>query len=71
MSNQYNDFEKRYTNEWFSSGWSEIEIKPQKIEPEHKDLATLEVELELIKEKLEGIEQNRLRLSNLAKLYSV
>ena len=73
MSGLYNDFENRFTGEWFSSGWIEVEAKPVKaIEArvEHKDLATLEFELELIKEHIESLEQRELRLSNLAKMYN-
>ena len=70
MSNLYDDFEKRFTDQWFSSGWIEVENKPKKQEVSHKDLATLEFELELIGENIEGVMQKQLRLENLAKMYN-
>lgn len=69
MSNLYNDFEKRFTNEWFSSGWSEAEFKPKAVVETRKDLTTLQTELEQIEEHIEVITQKQLRLANLAKLY--
>lgn len=69
MSNLYDDFEKRFTNEWFSAGWSEIGAKPQKEKTSRKDLMTLQAELEQIQENIETIKQKQLRLANLAKLY--
>lgn len=70
MTNLYDDFEKRFTNEFFSSGWSEIEVKPQKAQNFHKDLAVLETELSELNEKMDIIAQKQLMLSNLAKLYN-
>ncbi len=71
MSDLYEDFEKRYTNAWFSVGWAEAEKKPVVKSVSHKDLYTLEGELEQLKENIELITQKQLRLSNLAKLYQV
>ena len=68
----YEEFEKRYTNKVFSPSWVEItpenkeEVKAISIK---KDLATLEYELEALKESIEGVELKKLRLSNLAKMY--
>lgn len=70
MSDLYDNFEKRFTNAWFSAGWAEIESKPAKKESMHKDLAILQAELETINKELENIEQKQLRLANLAKLYN-
>lgn len=69
MSNFYNEFEKRFTNEWFSSSWSEMEVKPKEVNVKRKDLTMLQAELEQIEENIEIIAQKQLRLSNLAKLY--
>lgn len=68
----YKEFEKRYTNEFFSSNW--IEITPENKEEikaiaMRKDLATLEYELESLKENIESIELKKLRLANLSKMY--
>jgi len=68
----YDEFEKRYTNKFFSSNW--IEITPENKEKVNavvmkKDLATLECELETLKENIENIELKKLRLSNLIKMY--
>lgn len=70
MSNLYNEFENRFTNEFFSCGWSE-DVKPKEIKPEvtRKDLTTLQSELSEIQEHIELVAQKQLRLSNLAKLY--
>lgn len=70
MASLYDDFEKRFTNAWFSAGWAEIE--PKKAEPvksSHKDLSTLQNELDELKQDFENICQKQLRLENLAKLY--
>lgn len=69
MSDLYNDFEKRFTNAWFSAGWGEIEVKPSAPQVSRKDLLTLQEELNAIQENIESIAQKQLRLSNLAKLY--
>lgn len=69
MSNLYDDFEKRFTNKWFSAGWSEVEAKPQETKILRKDLAMLQAELEQIQENIETITQKQLILANLAKLY--
>lgn len=70
MSNLYDDFEKRYTDKWFSAGWVEVEAKSQKETIARKDLSTLESELANLKEAMENINQKQLMLSNLAKLYN-
>jgi len=70
MSNLYDNFEKRFTNAPFSAGWVEFEIKSPKTEILHKDLNTLEAELNELNERIENIAQKQLRLSNLAKLYN-
>lgn len=69
MSNLYDDFEKRFSNAFFSIGWSDVETKPQKVHSSRKDLETLQTELEQIQEHIETVAQKQLRLSNLAKLY--
>lgn len=73
MSNLFNEFENRFTNEWFSCGWSEeVVAKPaqeKKVEVSRKDLTVLQSELEQIQQHIENIAQKQLRLSNLAKLY--
>lgn len=69
MSELYDDFEKRFTNKWFSSNWAEIEIKPKEEKIFRKDLAALQAELEQIQEHIENIKQKQLRLANLAKFY--
>lgn len=75
MSNLYDDFEKRFTNAWFSANWADIETQPSKaqvateIKPSHKDALTLQEELNEIQEHIENISQKQLRLANLAKLY--
>lgn len=70
MSELYENFEKRFTNSWFNSGWIEVEVKPAENQIVHKDLSVLEAELEVINNQLESIEHNQLRLANLAKLYN-
>jgi len=68
---ELDNFEKRFTNAWFSSGWAEIEPKKAtEAKDLHKDLVVLESELEEINQKLENISQKQLRLENLAKLYN-
>lgn len=69
MSNLYDDFEKRFTDKWFSSGWAEVETKQQTSQRVRKDLATLQAELDEIQECIENVAQKQLRLANLAKLY--
>lgn len=75
MSNLYDDFEKRFTNAWFSANWADIEVQPGKTQVaaetkvSHKDALTLQEELNEIQEHIENISQKQLRLSNLAKLY--
>lgn len=69
---KYEEFEKRYTDNWFSAGW--IEVTPTKKEEIksvviHKDLTTLESELDAIQASIENIESKQLRLANLAKMY--
>ena len=70
MSNLYDNFEKRFTDKWFSAGWVEAEVKAPQDASDHKDLAVLEAELNQINEKIETIAQKQLRLANLAKLYN-
>lgn len=71
MSSLYDDFEKRFTNAWFSAGWSEIEVKPQQetFKRSGKDLNTLQAELEGLKYEMENINEKQIRLANLAKFY--
>ena len=69
MSNLYNDFEKRFTGAWFSSGWIEVEKKSQEDIDNRKDVIKLQAELADIEERLEEISLNKLRLTNLARLY--
>lgn len=69
MSNLFDDFEKRHTDSWFSSGWVEVEAKKPEAHVFKKDLATLQAELEQIEENINTISQKQLRLANLAKLY--
>lgn len=68
MSKYYDDFEKRFTNAWFSTSWSEIEMKKQEFEPQHKDLPSLEGELEELRSEMDSIIQKQFRLANLAKV---
>lgn len=71
MSSLYNDFEKRFTNAWFSASWNDgVEVKPKQQVAARKDAKTLEIELNAIKEEIENIESKQLRLANLAKLYN-
>lgn len=71
MSSLYDDFEKRFTNAWFSASWNdEVEAKPKQQVAARKDAKTLEIELNAIKEEIENIELKQLRLANLAKLYN-
>ena len=76
MSNLMNEFENRFTMEFFSCGWSDVEAKPE--EPQkteiiavssRKELSALQAELDMLQENIENIAQKTLRLSNLAKLY--
>lgn len=73
MSSLYDNFEKRFTNAFFSANWSEFEVKPSKqqvaTKASHKDALTLQEELNEIQEHIENISQKQLRLANLAKLY--
>lgn len=70
MSNLYDDFEKRFTNAWFSAGWTEVELKKaEPVKKSSKDLETLQKELAELKQDFENICQKQLRLENLAKLY--
>lgn len=74
MPNVYDDFEKRFTNSWFSAGWAEIEVQEAAVPtietPVRKDLDTLKRELEILNADMEKITQKQLRLSNLSKLYN-
>ncbi|MFA7658330.1 MAG: hypothetical protein WCY19_02745 [Candidatus Gastranaerophilaceae bacterium] len=70
MSDLCKDFEKRFTNAWFSADWVEVEVKPQVTQVSHKDLATLQAELDEIRVNMENVVQKQLRLANLAKLYN-
>ena len=70
MSGLYEKFEKRFTDQWFSAGWIEVEAKPQQATVVKKDLAKLENELLQINEAIENIAQKQLRLENLSKLYN-
>jgi len=69
MSDLNNDFEKRFTNAWFSSGWIDVDKKPAENVEKRKDVVKLETELAEIEERLEEINLNKLRLSNLSRLY--
>lgn len=63
-------FEKRFANAWFSCGWAEVEVKPTIAEVSHKDLTTLQAELEMLNDQMESIAQKQLRLANLATFYA-
>lgn len=69
MSDLNNDFEKRFTNAWFSAGWIEAESISRSEKASRKDLTVLQTELDELEERMENIELNQLRLSNLAKMY--
>ena len=69
MSDLYNDFEKRFSGAWFSAGWVEVEPKPVENVDNKKNVAKLQAELEQIEERMQNISLNKLRLSNLAKMY--
>jgi len=77
MSKFYDDFEKRFDNAWFSAGWADVEVRPKVAsaasiaqETAHKDLETLQCELEALGESIKNIASKQLRLSNLAKFYN-
>lgn len=72
MANLYDEFKNKFTNSWFSANWTEVETKQEFNEEVvvRKDLATLETELENLKNRMEDITQKQLILANLAKLYS-
>lgn len=65
MSNLYDDFEKRFTDKWFSSGWAEVETKQQTSQRVRKDLATLQAELDEIQECIENVAQKTIEISQL------
>jgi len=69
MSNLYSDFEKRFTGNSFSASWIEVDVKTQEVQVAHKDLNTLQDELQKIQENIETIAQKQLRLANLAQMY--
>lgn len=74
MSSLYQDFENRFSNQWFSAGWSEIEVKPTEeanivAVSSKKDLVELQAELDGIQQHIEEIAQKKLRLENLSKFY--
>lgn len=74
MSNLYDDFENRFTNAWFSTGWVEVDTEPKEVLVQsrnylRKDLSTLQEELNGIQEHIENISQAQLRLANLAAFY--
>jgi hypothetical protein len=72
MSNLYDDFEKRFTSAWFSSGWQEVEkTEPMKGEIQtRKSLDILNSELETLQDNMEKICAKELMLNNLSKFYS-
>lgn len=70
---QYDEFEKRYTNNWFSSGWLEVsEKQPEEQEQKvvRKDIATLEEELSQIQMQVEKITQKQEELKEMSRMYS-
>jgi len=69
MSDLYNDFEKRFTGAWFSTGWVEVEKKDVEDTNNRKNVVKLQSELAEIEERLEDINLKKLRLSNLATMY--
>lgn len=69
MSDLYKDFEKRFTNAWFSAGWAEVGSKPNESEVSRKNLVTLQDELDELQDRMENIAQKQLRLANLATFY--
>lgn len=69
MSDFYDNFEKRFTNSWFSAGWVEVEAISNLPKTSRKDLAVLQAELQKIQDDIEKIAQTKLRLANLAKFY--
>lgn len=75
MSNMYDDFEKRYTDKWFSAGWVEVNslVENKQIlhrNIEHKNIETLEDELEMINQTLDDVSMKQIRLANLARFYN-
>ena len=71
MSNLYDNFEKRFTNNWFAMGWTDSEVEETAAARiARKDAATLEAELAQINETIENVAQKQLRLANLAQLYN-
>lgn len=68
---ELSDFQYKFKNSWFSAGWVEVAAEKQTDSHSlHKDLATLQAELEEINQTIENIAQKQLRLANLAKLYN-
>lgn len=70
MSNLYDDFEKRFTGHSFSANWVEVNVIAEQKQVFHKDLSTLESELEMINDTIDTISQKQLMLANLAKMYN-
>ena len=70
MSNLYDDFEKRFTNAWFSVGWADVEKKQQPQKNMGKDLNVLQEELENIEKSIEDICQRQIELAKLAMQYN-
>lgn len=79
MSGTYDEFEKRFSNAWFSANWAELGAKievnsnftPLVENSVRKDAETLQKELDDLKLDMENINQKQLRLANLSKLYKL
>ncbi len=61
------NFEKRFSGEWVSSTWFEVDKSP--VIRKEKSIAELEKELEVLNENIFNIEQRQRMLKNLSKLY--
>lgn len=75
MSGFTDDFEKRFTSSWFSAGWVELQpVSSSTAEVNisaacHKNLQSLQEELEALKSDVENISFKQMQLANLAKFY--
>lgn len=72
MSDLYDDFEKRFSNAWFSCSWQDVNQASSQAKGEaeqKKSLEMLQNELENLQDDMEKICAKQLVLDNLSKLY--
>jgi hypothetical protein len=62
--------ERDFENGCFSGDWCEFEVQQCMTKQERKDLATLLIELEDIKQDFKRISEHKDRLCNLMKFYN-